>query len=202
MFETEDGIIDTNNFGVVELEAFKKKYPNAKPVSGDKKPADLYSGIETYSDFIPEQKVAEDDVDVLIKNIEKYSKTISSGSPTAGGSSSPDEEKFVSKEGMMFLDVSDGAQKGYVDKQMTGQYYIQNIGVKDELDNDKYISLAELNTKEKDPEYRKFMRELQSKYTDKDFEPYEKAHKHYDSNNNKLQYVTYEKIFPYAQELS
>ena len=33
MFETEDGVIDTSNFGVVELEAFKKKYPNAKPVS-------------------------------------------------------------------------------------------------------------------------------------------------------------------------
>ena len=202
MFETEDGVIDTSNFGVVELEAFKKKYPNAKPVSGDKKPADFYSGAETYSGFTPKQDVVEDDIDIIIKNIEKYSKTITSGSPVAGGSSSPDEEKFVSKEGMMFLDVSDGAQQGYVDKQMTGRYYTQDILVKDELDNDKYISLAELNTKEKDPEYRKFMRELQNKYTDKDFEPYEKAHKHYDPNTDKLQYVSYEKIFPYAQELN
>lgn len=201
MFETEDGIVNVDSLSLEDQIAFFERYPNAKPVSGDKKPTDFYSGAETYYDFTPEQKVVEDDVDVLIKNIEKYSKTISSGSPVAGGSSSPYEEKFISEEGVKFLDVSGGAQKEYVDKQMTGRYYIQDILVKDELDNDKYISLAELNTKEKDPEYRKFMRELQNKYTDKDFEPYEKAHKHYDSNN-RLQYVTYEKIFPYAQELN
>jgi len=202
MFETEDGVIDTSNFSVVELEAFKKKYPNAKSVSGDKEPTDFYSGAETYSGFLPEKTQTPEvtlspENDILLKNIEDEQKIYENRDITAGRNIKPEAPKVVTPEGESFSK----AQEGYVDKMETSKLYDRNFEVMYEDGQKGFISYSEINDISVNPELRKKEKELNSETYNMSFEPVEVKKEVKDMYGDYIGLATYEKVYPYAKEL-